>query len=227
MLHKYIVISDIHLTKEFDAAKYNCLVRIISQCETLIINGDFWKNTDTTFSEFIHSAWKKLFPLLKSKNCIYIPGNHDPLSEISLKYQDFALILTNEYEINLDGTIFSISHGHQAHPILSVLTYIHKYSIWIDRVFKSHLRMTKKQIRLTKKYKYPLMFGTLASDYLLRTSVKRKNMLKNRVIIYGHSHIPGIHSNINYVNSGFLDFNLAYYVTINTDGEYSMLSDSY
>ncbi len=77
---KTIVLSDTHLYEEFDEKKFNFLKRIISKVDRVIINGDFWDSYICSFSDFINSPWKKLFPLLKTKKTVYIYGNHDKKS---------------------------------------------------------------------------------------------------------------------------------------------------
>lgn len=73
---KTIVISDLHLTTNFDNRKFQFLKNIFTNSGQIIINGDFWSYYSCTFDEFLDFKWQELFPFMRAKT-IYIHGNHD------------------------------------------------------------------------------------------------------------------------------------------------------
>jgi predicted phosphodiesterase len=74
---KTLVISDLHLTEKFNQKVYDILIELLNKVDRVIINGDFWEKDFVTFDGFVNSDWNKLFSLLKSKQTVYIYGNHD------------------------------------------------------------------------------------------------------------------------------------------------------
>ncbi|MBI3955332.1 metallophosphoesterase, partial [Candidatus Gottesmanbacteria bacterium] len=72
-----IIISDLHLTRRFEKRKFNFLKKIIERSDQVVINGDLWDYYFSSFSQFVRSPWRQLFPLLKEKKTVYLYGNHD------------------------------------------------------------------------------------------------------------------------------------------------------
>lgn len=77
-----LVISDTHLGK-YDRKMDLFLRNLIKDYDRIILNGDFYDCWLVSFEEFISSEYSELFKILKSKETIYIYGNHDSESDIN------------------------------------------------------------------------------------------------------------------------------------------------
>lgn len=204
---KYLVISDTHLTDRFDKKKFDLLVSLITDCDHVIINGDFWEGFETTFDEFVSSPWKDLFPLLKAKQTVYIYGNHDEQIWSDSRVNLFSDKQADFYELESGGVTFRFEHGHRQVPIegweIPFLTdkqrqrfssFMHEavvriFSATIMRVFFRHLNSTvKKSIRAT--------------------------LDKNHFFVCGHTHVAENDPQEKFLNSGFIQYGTAQYILI-------------
>ncbi|MGI5828520.1 MAG: metallophosphoesterase, partial [Patescibacteria group bacterium] len=113
---KTIVISDTHLTPHFEQKKFSYLEKIIKKSDQVIINGDFWDGYLCSFEEFTKSSWRKLFPLLKSKESVYLFGNHDPKKWATKKTNLFSKRQYSSLKISLNEFNLHIQHGNSIKP---------------------------------------------------------------------------------------------------------------
>jgi len=90
-MSKILLFSDSHLHPPiFKKAYFDRLVNLIEQADQVIINGDFWEGYFYSFDQFVNSKWNQLFPLLKQKHTIYLPGNHDLMSKLDKRTNLFS-----------------------------------------------------------------------------------------------------------------------------------------
>ena len=120
---KTLIISDLHLGNHFDPKKLAFLQEIISAADQVIINGDFWEGLLFSFSEFVESPWKELFPQLKSKNTIYIHGNHDKKNLCDERVSLFSQEQKTFHRLQIGDLVFVIIHGHQFNPFFNRLLH--------------------------------------------------------------------------------------------------------
>lgn len=113
-----IVFSDTHLTDYVRRSKLGFLRSIIESADRVIIAGDFWDSYLTTFDRFLNSQWSALFSLLKTRETIYLYGNHDPKSASDSRVNLFSTLQADEYRLSIGTQTLLIQHGHRIHPHL-------------------------------------------------------------------------------------------------------------
>lgn len=191
---KTLIISDLHLRKAFDQNYFDILRQLFGQYENIILNGDFWDSYYLSFDEFLNSEWNQLFPILKSKNTIYLEGNHDFLYQMDDRVHEFCNEMKVKHKINWKDKTLVITHGH---------------------TFKKS-KIQKYKFLKNSKYVFELLkFGNLILEktpfdkILNNSSAKslKKEVLKSKksseIFIIGHSHIPELDLENGYVNCGF------------------------
>lgn len=200
---KVVIISDLHLTKRFDPAKFELIKNIVSDADQLIINGDLWEGFGMSLQEFLISRWKELFPLCKQKNAVYLFGNHDPKS-----VEDYSILserVATSYEFSQAGTGFYVAHGDLLDPTLDM----------------RHPNLPKWILNFGSVLER-LLISFIGRPYLnvYRTSNQRmKNWHKSnkseKWLICGHSHLPEIDAATRFANSGiFLRPGLASFLVV-------------
>lgn len=206
--NKYIVISDLHLSHEFNDKLFLELKKIIQNSTNVIINGDFWDDSKTTFEKFVNSKWNMLFPLLKERKTIYITGNHDPIYKINKKFKLFAEKLVQNITIKHNNQDFYITHGQE-------------YSV----VTKIAMKIAKKNTNLVKFLGYPMFLPMYINEkFILRQkeikslfktyNKKYKNKFSNKILVMGHTHIPEIDFENMYINTGFINKDVLHYLQL-------------
>lgn len=214
-----LIFSDTHLTHKFNPKTFEFLKNLISNYDQVIINGDFWCSYTTTFGRFVNSKWSKLFEILKSKDTIYIHGNHDPISKVDEMVKRFCNLNTDKFELNKAGKTFKIEHGHRlfggsmeekhpylAHPTLNEISNM--YDSALTRIFKEKL-----YIKQRKKNDRFVNYASLS-------------LKKNEVLVCGHTHVPFFDQYVNYINDGFIRFGFATYLEI-SDNWYGLKHSRY
>ncbi len=194
---KTLIISDTHLTHNFDSGKFHYLRSLISHYDRVVINGDFWDGYETTFNRFISSRWNELFPLLLEKNTIYLYGNHDkkrwtPRPELfSVEQFDRYFIPIGKYEL-------MIEHGHRIAPSFDI-TYP-RLSYVLSAFFSSRR----------------FQFGKLmeGEKNMQMKHFAKKNLSPNQVLVCGHSHIAENNKKQKFMNTGMIDYGVASYLSV-------------
>ncbi len=204
MPQKVLVISDTHLTKRFNQRKFDILSRLISDCDQLILNGDFYEEYSMTFEEFLNSGWSKLFPLMKARNAICIVGNHD-MALPKEQYQQFCAQVLTKYELQNGGVNFYFTHGHglddRPHPSNDTPKFLRRLlsnlaKMGAELLGQGHLVIYKPFNRRIKKWKQVHMYP---ADWL----------------ITGHTHFAEVDNDARYANSGlFLSPRIYSYLVI-------------
>ena len=214
-MSKILIFSDTHFSPKFHSGLYEKLAGLIGQADEVIINGDFWEGYFYSFDQFVNSPWKKLFPLLKEKKTIYLPGNHDPLSELDTRTSLFSSKVQKEYEFRSGNTVFVCTHGDQyiespgkksiliRSPFWSSLLYAVYYSgMWLfrDRFWEIY-RFENRRLQKIQKQKY-----------------------QGKVLVTGHTHL--MDNQENYVNLGLMTFGFFQYTWIE-NGRVQQNADRY
>jgi len=204
-----LIVSDIHLTHDFDESKFRFLTRLFSDYDSIILNGDFWDGFGTTFDRFVTSKWKDLFPLLKSKRAIYLYGNHDQKEYSDKRVSLFSAEQMVSYKLNEGATSYHIEHGNLLEPGLdvvlpsrSILYYVNICAHLVEHIF--------------------VMFGSPQNLLLKQTNKVIKKKLKKRTItgwfLCGHTHIAEIDKKNKFANSGFIQYGKATYLVVDSSG---------
>lgn len=209
-----LVISDMHLTDKFDERKFKFLSDLFDKYDKIIINGDFWDSYSTDFEKFIKSDWAKLFPILKSKNTVYIYGNHDIKSKSKVeKLRLFSDMQTQDFEMVCGDKKFIFMHGHDFFKKRS--TYEKESGIY--KKFRLNDMSLKVEKFLLGK------FGSHTFDVVTRKlnrkmkKYARENLADLEYLIVGHTHYAEIDEKNKFLNSGFVRNGVAQYLVI--DGE--------
>ncbi len=220
---KILVFSDTHLTDKFDGAKYEFLKKIINEADQVIINGDFWDGYLTTFDKFISSKWQTLFPLLKSKDTVYIYGNHDKEELANEKVNLFSNIQAKKYQIKLGKEQFVFEHGDRIiisgdkkigqKILLYCLTRLVQFTHGL--IIRSNFLSKQSQKRF---------FVKVSKKMAKLINIERKN--EDYFFIAGHSHGQMIDYDKKYANSGFIQHGIAHYLIIE-DGNVKVIWQRY
>ncbi len=210
-----LIVSDLHLTNKFDDNKFKFLTDLFDKFDQIIINGDFWDGYVTDVKTFINSGWADLLDILNSKDVFYILGNHDDLIFGSRKVAK-AIKSDYGYQLNITTKLHKlhIEHGHRIYPFFpDLLIHPFWYNFPIYKQFNSHAspRIEQFLVKIFPDHKF--------------TRPKNKHMKKvmhnfkndSEILISGHTHAPELSLNDSYINSGFINHGLAYYISIIDD----------
>ena len=205
-----LVVSDVHLNHRFDEKKYLYLEKLFSSVDRIILNGDFWDGYRTTFEKFLSSPWKKLFPLLKSKNTIYIYGNHDKKVFCDQRISLFSNTQNINYDLTIGNDIYHIEHGHNLYKTIDMLYPISKKILFILN-------------NLMQRIEQFLVFLGSPHTFLLKeenSEIKRKLTQKKFTHWYicGHTHYAEVDEKARFANSGFIQFGHSSYLIIDSLG---------
>lgn len=212
---KTIIVSDIHLTAKFDKNKFDFLKKLFQSCDKLIINGDFWSCYSSTFDEFINPDWKQLFPIMLAKNTSYLYGNHDKKEFMDQRVNLFSIDQNATLEFAQGKNNYHVEHGHLFFHHKSISN--HRFmelnrNLKIDEIIRRPLdNLLLKKIgveRLSKLFRF--------------TNKKIKDngskIFQNKIILVtGHTHLAESDLNLGYVNTGFIDHKMAWYLEISDD----------
>lgn len=216
---KILVISDTHLSGRFDKRKFTFLRSIISKADKVIINGDFWEGHLVSFSEFINSSWKKLFPLLKEKDAVYIYGNHDNKYLCDERVSLFSNLATEKYILRVGNKRLVFQHGHQFFPSRNSSSPPPRF---ISKIMLSMLALSVRLSRAKIAYLFKI-----ANLYLKRKTEKLRQK-KDTLYIFGHTHAATLDIKGNFINSGFINQGFATYLLIkNPSLKISLIKTTY
>lgn len=210
MFPKTLIVSDLHLTSNFDQRKFFFLKKLLSRFDRVIINGDLWCLYHDTFDQFLNSDWRRLFPLLKSKKTIYLYGNHDPKKFADRRVFSFCDQYRQNYILKDPPYTFCIQHGpkllHQSFPQSPLY-----YKIY---------RLIKLQPLLY--FAQSLVFWLFGYHSIKVLSQKDNAALRraasqlspNEYLVAGHTHLPELSSENHFINTGFIGEGVASYLAI-------------
>jgi len=218
---KLLVLSDTHLTLPFEEKKYQLLKRIIFDADQVVINGDFWEGYLHSFDDFIRSDWKKLFPLLKKKQTIYILGNHDRL--IFADKKKFSLFsdkqLTKYVWTSRDKT-FVFEHGNRHLPLEESLPDV---TVPLFRLTVAFWNMIEHLCIIGTGNRYQRMLQKY-NDKIKKKI--RKEYTLGEYFVCGHTHCQEVDLENRFINTGIIKYGLAQFMYIE-DGIINTVEERY
>lgn len=210
MFPKTLIVSDLHLTSNFDKRKFLFLKKLFSRFDRIIINGDLWCLYHDTFDQFINSGWRHLFPLLKSKNTIYLHGNHDPKKFADNRVFTFCDQYRASYVLKDPPYTFRIQHG------LKLLKQKYPQNPLYYKIY----RLIKLQPLLY--FAQSLVFWLFGYRSIKVLSQKDNATLRRAAhklhpgeyLVCGHTHLPEFDQQNKFINTGFIGEGVASYLAI-------------
>lgn len=217
------VISDTHLTGKFDENKFRKLKQIIGSSDKVVLNGDFWDGYAADFEDFYNSKWNLLFPLLKSKNAVYVFGNHDKESFSDERRNNFCISADSKQIVEFAGKKLIFEHGDQ---------YVWK----IDRKLQI-TRPVRILNSITEFFQYLLigimglkafsiLFGSM-NDTLKKSIALDLAKDPNAIFFFGHVHVAELDLANRFVNTGIFNYGYAQYVTVDDKGNVKAINERY
>lgn len=208
-MKKIIVISDTHLTTRFNQKKFDALKKVFENCDQIIFNGDLWENAIINFDQFLNSKWHNLFSLMKSKKTIYIHGNHDREIDIDDRAYKFCdKLVSGDYKFKSGKFNYLVKHGHEDSKISGLVYKIlrddPKLVYWLTYPFDFPQKLNEY---IVTKFDWGL-------QHLLNNNLKNQKRAKTEYLITSHTHSPEIDHKKRYINTGFTNFGVIYYVEI-------------
>lgn len=207
---KTVIISDVHLNHYFDEKRFLFLKELLSSCDRVILNGDFWDGYRTTFDRFIDSEWKQLFPILREKQALYLYGNHDKKRFSDERVNLFSTSQKDSHDLVYGNVTYHIEHGHLLAPSIEYIYPMSRLSLYIiNNVFQ--------------RLEYVLNKIGCPHNFVLRhENMKAKKKLKEMKFPYwclcGHTHYAEIDAKNKFANSGFIQFGKATYLIVDSSG---------
>lgn len=216
---RILVFSDTHLDDHLDKKKYQFLEQIINSADQVIINGDFWEGFLISFDGFINSPWRSLFPLLKSKNAIYIYGNHDKKKYCNEKTNLFSVKQVDNYSFKISDKNYMVEHGHRLLPDIEPLENYQPNK----RKVRIYGFIEKMVVRLFEKKVLGLVSRRF--NHLIKERI-RNELGPDTTLICSHSHYSEIDMKNNFINTGSIKFGFAQYLVID-DGRINLKQEWY
>ncbi|MDD3647286.1 MAG: metallophosphoesterase family protein [Candidatus Dojkabacteria bacterium] len=195
---KTLIFSDTHLTPQFDLVKFKVLRSAIRGADKVIINGDFFDGFICSFDNFLESKWKYLFPLLKTKDTLYIYGNHDEQHLLTEKYSLFADRIAKSTILNASDKQLVITHGHKivSSPKSIPLSMIG--SVFAEAIGPNFYKV-----------------ASFANNRI--RNFAQREMTDNRILITGHTHLFEFSPEDSFINTGYVDHGWAQYLIVEDD----------
>jgi predicted phosphodiesterase len=201
-----VIFSDSHLPHHFEEKKYHFLRQIISQVDTVIINGDFWDGYVTSFDSFITSEWTRLFPLLKAKQTIYLYGNHDNANFADNRVSLFCDQALFSYNFSFNKMKFVVEHGNRFLPTLDERLRIREPYPFLAGTYR---QIARTMVR-TFKHKF-INFYYRPDNQKIKEKISQE-FLQEEILICGHTHAAELNLEQRYLNSGIVNYGLGQYL---------------
>jgi len=221
---KTLVFSDTHLTVKFNQKQYNKLVTLIDSVDRVIINGDFWEGLYISFEQFLKSEWSNLFHLLKSKEAVYIYGDHDNKKLSDNRVYKFCGVATNEYLLKTQNTNFYFTHGEKF--------LFPKQKKGKERWRKAQ-KIAFKVETITGRCIQLIVFTLFGPNFFpkifnkMDVKTRLKITKKDNLLVCGHSHTPQYNKKLNFVDTGFFNYGWANYMIIEANGSFKLKQEKY
>lgn len=217
---KTIIISDLHLTNQFEKSKFIYLQKILSSSDRVIINGDFWDSYLCSFDSFVKSLWQTLFPLFLSRRTIYLYGNHDKKEAADRRVGLFSCQQKYVHELESGKYLLQIEHGDRIAPAEDTWLpgfLVNKYILIPYIFFREFLPLVFLGEKSLWQYK--------GQNEKMKNWAKN-NLPKEKILVCGHSHLPEFNLKDRYINSGFIRHGYSQYLKI-TDGQMHLVKEKY
>lgn len=221
---KTFVFSDTHFTRKFDQKRFDKLKSLIEASDRVIINGDFWEGLSVPFEDFLNSEWKKLFPILKAKETIYVYGNHDDPAISDKKVYEFCDTAVADYKLETPTKKYYFTHGQD---------FLFPKLTDPDSTKKRALKLlTKIDIFVAGIIQYILfkLFGPMIfPEKFNHMSLEERRQIAplDYLLVCGHSHRPLYQPKLNFIDIGFFNYGWANYMLIDDKGEFKFISERY
>ncbi|GAB4218741.1 MAG: hypothetical protein Fur009_1280 [Candidatus Microgenomates bacterium] len=224
----YLIISDLHL-KYFDLNnKINYLKNLFSSFENIIIVGDLFEGYYWSFQETVKKFYF-LFEILKSKNSIYLLGNHDEIVEKDIDLAKiFFKFVGYEYFLKLDNNKkILLFHSHKIFPAIDSYLKTRYLPKYITSFFLNLIGYYKKHKQRAEFYLNNKNVLIENDTKKLLKKIDKKFPNRDFWIITGHTHNPVILKEKKYANCGFVDFGFSSYIVINDKGDIKLYCENY
>lgn len=206
-----VIFSDTHLTHRFDRKTYEYLVKILTQADQIIINGDFWDADTTTFDMFINSAWQPLFKLLKDKKTLYLYGNHDAEKFADKRVNFFSVEQKKQLFMKVGKHTLRIEHGDLILPLGPDIPYpTNAINYWYNRLY-GFVEYIGSQL-LGRHFFIPYQFF---SHKAKKWTVA--NLNTDEILVMGHLHRAEHVPEKYYINHGIIRHGIGQYILIEDD----------
>jgi len=214
-----LIISDIHLTHYFGRRKFEFLQQLFSSVDQVILNGDFWDGYLTTFDNFMRSRWNQLFPILKSKNTIYLFGNHDAQRFSDNRFHQFCNQAKLRHQIQLGEKTLQIEHGSEI-MLKEASNYNPKLLVKIVALVINGIHWLGTRVWGTRFYRIHQVWNAQGKDWV------KHNLANREIIVTGHSHCAEFAPEEQFINSGCVQYGFAQYLLIK-DGSIELKEEQY
>jgi len=212
---KVIIFSDTHLDATFSQVRFTQLKSLIKRADVVVINGDFWADSHTSFDAFLRSDWSQLFPLLKQKQTYYIFGNHDMPYHVDERVYSFCESTSFRIKLVMGNLRVHVEHGHL---LSSPLT-------------QKALAFFEYRPRLLHTVAYPVgLLQDLAINLHSRkpsgafTAINRSYKKKRQLVssnqeyfVMGHTHIGEFDMDNRYINLGYSGNKNIFYIELHQE----------
>lgn len=213
------VFSDSHLTVKFSQKKFDKLASLINNSDLVIIDGDFWEGLIVTFDEFLNSEWKKLFPLLKAKNAIYIYGNHDHRGLSDNRVYQFCDEAVHDYELKTPKHTYFFTHGAEfLYPRQENVSKIKRERPGVETFLTEVQRII---FTIFGPNAFPRSFNAITKEE------REKITSSENILVCGHTHKPQYQPDLNFIDIGFFNYGFANYMLIDNEGNFELKSERY
>ncbi len=217
-----VTISDTHLTNHFDQRKYDKLKSVIESADKVVLNGDFWDGYEVDFDSFYKSKWRDLFLLLKSKNTVYLFGNHDKKEFSDDRIFEFCDIAEQKQIVEYAGKKLIFEHGDKHVMKLDGKLGINRPDQWQSNITE-FLQATF--IKIFGLRGFSMLFGRMNGK--LKEIVMSQNPDANMIFFFGHVHVAEIDLESHFVNSGIFNYGFAQHVIVTDSGEIMAVDEKY
>lgn len=220
------VFSDTHFTKRFSLRQFRALTKLISEADRVIINGDFWEGLSITFDEFLQSKWNQLFPLLKEKKAIYIYGNHDDRIFSDERVYRFCDQAVDEYYLDLPEKKYYFRHGQE---FLFPQYFRDRHECHLKRATSLRMRLSNYKNWLIQYIAFEIFGPKILPSIVNHISQKERDKIgkPGYLLVCGHTHRPGYNPKRQFIDIGFFNFGWANYLSIDSKGEFDLVSKRY
>jgi len=219
-----IILSDLHLgSNNIHHGRLHAFLEIIETFDRVILNGDFlddhWDYEKTMVSE-----WKPLFDLLKTKETIYLFGNHD-VDSISLRSATKEIIneYAETYHVLVHDRELIIMHGHTVYPRLGGILYKPQKSWWrkiLQKVLKVVSYIVYPIILIVRFFieRHPqlvkLQRPLIAKQNEVMKQYAKGNLEPDQILVCGHSHLAEFSPEQQFINEGANAYERVEYLSI-------------
>ncbi len=218
-----LVISDLHLDAHFEPERCKRLSELISASSQVIICGDFWEGHGMDFDEFLHTRWVELFPLLKSKNTIYVFGNHDRRDRSDDRIFQFCNTATEQYKTVIGSVHYIFEHGNRQSPKIDEVLGIRKanpmyfaLSEWVQLAF----------VKLFGIKGFWIMYHG-QNEKIKKATAQEFGSLGNYMFVCGHTDCAEVDRKNHFANSGLCKYGFIQYLAIEQDGSIELHLEKY